>query len=296
VISNPEFLKEGAAVNDCMKPDRIIVGADSPKAESLVRELYAPFMMSRERILFMSVRSAEITKYAANAMLATRISFMNELANLCEHVGANIHDVRAGIGSDSRIGYQFLYAGVGYGGSCFPKDLRAFQAMGQKIGATTHVVDAVEKVNQRQKLRLAEKMQRYFAHHGGLSGKTIAIWGLSFKPGTDDMREAPSLDLIQMLLKEGASVRLFDPVASENAKRVLPKNPNIHFASNEYEAAEKSDAIALVTEWKQFRFADLARVKHSMCGNGFFDGRNQYKHHEMKQKGFDYHAIGIPQE
>lgn len=293
VVSNPEFLKEGAAVQDCMKPERIIIGAESVKAIETMRELYAPFTMSHDRMVFMTVRSAEMTKYAANAMLATRISFMNELANLCEKVGANINDVRVGIGSDSRIGYKFLYAGVGYGGSCFPKDLRAYQAMSAQAKTSSHVVDAVEKVNQSQKKKLAEKMDRYFANHDGVNGKTIAIWGLSFKPDTDDMREAPSLELITDLLSLGATLRLYDPVAQENARRLLPEHDRLIFCDDEYHAAKGAHAIALVTEWKQFRFVDLAQVLLSMEGKGFFDGRNQYKPHDMKGKGFDYHAIGV---
>ncbi len=291
VASNPEFLKEGSAVADCLKPDRIIVGADSEKAKNLLRDLFAPFSMNRDRILFMGIPSAEMTKYAANAMLATRISFMNELANLCEKVGANIHEVRTGIGSDTRIGTHFLYAGLGYGGSCFPKDLRALQAIASEAKASSHLIDAVEKINQSQKQKVAEKMLGYFPN---ISGKTIALWGLAFKPNTDDMREAPSLVVIDALLKSGCQLRLYDPVAMDNARKILPKNERIVFCESEYEAAKGADAIALITEWKQFRFVDLDQIKQSMRGKGFFDGRNQYKPHDMKEKGFDYHAIGIP--
>jgi len=298
VVSNPEFLKEGSAVFDCLKPERIIVGAESSQARDLMRNLYAPFTMNHDRMIFMTVRSAEMTKYAANAMLATRISFMNELANLCEKLGANINDVRIGIGSDPRIGYHFLYAGVGYGGSCFPKDLRAFQIMAEHAGATSHLIDAVEQINQQQKLRLLTKLKNYFEGH--LQGKTIAVWGLAFKPNTDDIREAPSLELIRALLKEGARLRLYDPIAMDNARKVLfeespdGKNNLLTFCESAFDAAEGVDAIALITEWKQFRFIDLNQILRSMKGKGFFDGRNQYKPHDMKEKGFDYYAIGIP--
>ncbi|MBS3903175.1 MAG: UDP-glucose/GDP-mannose dehydrogenase family protein [Anaplasmataceae bacterium] len=296
IVSNPEFLKEGSAVADCMKPDRVIIGAETPKAIEMMRELYAPFTMNHDRMIIMDIKSAEMTKYAANAMLATRISFMNELANLCEKLGANINDVRIGIGSDARIGYQFLYAGAGYGGSCFPKDLRALQAMAHQAQTSCHLIDAVEKINHEQKKRLAEKLKRYFATRGGLNNKTIAIWGLSFKPNTDDMREAPSLELIRELLQEGATLRLFDPVAQDNAKKLFPTNDRLLFCNDEYDAADGSHAIALITEWKQFRFVDLSKIQLSMKGQGFFDGRNQYKSTDMRGKGFDYHAIGIPVE
>ncbi len=298
IVSNPEFLKEGSAVSDCLKPDRIIIGADDVQARELMRDLYAPFTMNHDRVIFMTVRSAEMTKYAANAMLATRISFMNELANLCEELGANINDVRIGIGSDSRIGYQFLYAGVGYGGSCFPKDLRAFQIMAAQAGSTSHLIHAVEHINQKQKLRLVEKLKHYFK--GQLKNKTIAIWGLAFKPNTDDLREAPSLEIIRALLEEGASLRLYDPIAMDHARKILLKKDYdfdaacLTFCKNEFEAVEGADAVALVTEWKQFRFLDLNQILGLMKGKGFFDGRNQYKPHDMKEKGFDYFAIGIP--
>lgn len=292
VISNPEFLKEGAAVADCMKPDRIILGVESAASAALMREIYSAFTINHDRILVMDPRSAEMTKYAANAMLATRISFMNELALLCEKVGANINDVRVGIGSDSRIGYQFLYPGVGYGGSCFPKDLRALQAMAKAVDFEMTLVNAVDQINQRQKQILAQKIKEHFK--GSVANKTIAIWGVSFKPDTDDIREAPSLQLIQELLEQGAILRLYDPVALPNMKRHLGQHPQLHFCKDEYDSAEGAHAIALITEWKQFRFVDFAEIQKRMEKSVLFDGRNQYKKSEMKQKGFEYFAIGIP--
>jgi UDPglucose 6-dehydrogenase len=293
VVCNPEFLKEGSAVADCMKPDRVILGVENPHAEKLMREIYSSFTLNHDRILTMDLLSAEMTKYAANAMLATRISFMNELSGLCEKVGANIHSVRVGIGSDSRIGYQFLYPGVGFGGSCFPKDLRALMATAKENEYPMPLLQAVEEINERQKRLFIKKLQAYFSSSGGLKGKIIAIWGLSFKPNTDDMREAPSLVLIEHLLKEGAHLRLFDPVAVSAAKKFLPHHENISWCQDEYEAAEKAQAVVLMTEWKQFRFVDLETILTKMEGKGFFDGRNQYKAHEMQEKGFDYHGIGV---
>jgi len=294
VVSNPEFLKEGSAVQDCMKPDRIILGVDSPKARDIMREIYSAFTVNHDRILIMDPASAEMTKYAANAMLASRISFMNELAGLCEKVGANIHDVRIGIGSDHRIGYHFLYAGIGYGGSCFPKDIRALQAIAHEASYKTPILTAIDQVNERQKQILVDKISSYFAPMGGARGKTIAIWGLSFKPDTDDIREAPSLRLIEELLSQGASLRLYDPVAIDNVRRHFPENSKLQWCSSEYEAAEGADAVALVTEWKQFRFVNLEEIVSRMQGRAFFDGRNQYKPAEMQAKGFHYFGIGIP--
>ena len=296
VVSNPEFLKEGAAVQDCLKPDRIVIGADAPRASDLLKKIYAPFSVNSNRILVMDIRSAEMTKYAANAMLATRISFMNEIADLCERVGANINEVRQGIGTDSRIGSSFLYPGAGYGGSCFPKDVRALIAVAKQAGATPFLLSAIDEVNNRQKQLLAKKIIRYFAKRGGVKGKTLAIWGLSFKPDTDDMREAPSLNLIEELLSEGAHLRLFDPIAMPNAKKILKDSAQITWCSDAHDAAFGADAIALMTEWKQFRCVDFDPLRKQMKGQAIFDGRNQYKPQEMKGKGFDYISIGVPDQ
>ncbi|MFI5333535.1 MAG: UDP-glucose dehydrogenase family protein [Chlamydiales bacterium] len=293
LVSNPEFLKEGSAVADCMKPDRIVLGVDTPRAEKLMRELYSSFTLNHDRIFTMDIASSELTKYAANAMLATRISFMNELAGLCEKVGANIHAVRVGIGSDTRIGYQFLYAGAGFGGSCFPKDLRALISTGREAGHPTPLLEAVEQVNETQKKLLSKKIADYFATRGGLRGKTIALWGLAFKPDTDDIREAPSLTLIEALQKEGANLRLFDPVAIPAAQKSLKISSGLSFCQDEYEAAAGADAIVLITEWKQFRFVDFSQISQQMKGKAFFDGRNQYKASEMHERGFDYFGIGV---
>ncbi|MBS0620463.1 MAG: UDP-glucose/GDP-mannose dehydrogenase family protein [Verrucomicrobia bacterium] len=291
IVSNPEFLKEGAALNDCMKPDRIVIGTKSEHAAKVMREIYSGFTVSRDRILCMDILSAEMTKYAANAMLALRISFMNELSALCEKTGANIHEVRQGIGSDARIGYQFLYAGIGYGGSCFPKDVRALCQTAKNHDLSLSILEAVEAVNEKQKRLLAKKILAYFSSHGGVRDRTIAIWGLSFKPDTDDMREAPSLLLIEELLAHGAILRLFDPVASDNAKKILPPHPRITYCTDEYEAANGADAIALVTEWKQFRFVDFSKILTRL----FFDGRNQYSPQEMQKRGILYFGVGTTQ-
>lgn len=290
VVSNPEFLKEGDAIADFMKPDRIVIGTDNPRVAALMQELYSPFNLSHERILVMDPASAEMTKYAANAMLASRISFMNELAGLCEITGADVTKVRKGIGSDSRIGYSFLYAGVGYGGSCFPKDVKALQALAKSLNYEASLIGAIEDVNERQKEVMGAKISSYFGND--LSKKQIAIWGLSFKPGTDDMREAPSLVLIRYLLERGAIVSLYDPIAMDRAKTLLPKSPQIKWCLDEYECATSSDAICLMTDWKQFRFVDFDRIFHQMEGHAFFDGRNQYTPSEMAARGFDYVGIG----
>jgi UDPglucose 6-dehydrogenase len=293
VVSNPEFLKEGAAVQDCLKPDRIIIGSNTEKATEIMKEIYSAFTLSHDRILIMDILSAEMTKYAANAMLATRISFMNEIAEICKRVGANVNEVRKGIGSDSRIGYSFLYPGIGYGGSCFPKDIRALISKARELGLQPSLLESVDAVNNRQKKWLGDQMIRYFSMRGGVKGKTIAVWGLSFKPDTDDMREAPSLSFIEQLLREGASLRLFDPVAIPNAKKYL-QNPNITWCTDEIHAAEGADAIALMTEWKQFRLVDFKPISKRMRGRAFFDGRNQYKSLDMRKKGFDYICVGAP--
>ena len=292
VVSNPEFLKEGNAVNDFMKPDRVVIGTRSANALNIMKEIYSPFMLSHERIIVMDPASAEMTKYAANAMLATRISFMNELAGLCELTGADVNKVRKGIGADKRIGYHFLYAGPGFGGSCFPKDVRALRTHAHALGYDTPLINAVETVNMRQKEVLGKKIDNYFSDKEGTQNKTVAILGLSFKPDTDDMREAPSLTLIQHLLQANAKLRVFDPVAMENAKKIIPEHSNITWCSDELDAVNGADAVALVTEWKQFRFLDFDAVISKMKGKAFFDGRNQYNPEEMKQKGFDYFCIG----
>jgi len=298
VVSNPEFLKEGAAIQDCLSPDRIVIGSDAAKGTEIMKKIYAPFIKSSdsERLLLMDTRSAEMTKYAANAMLATRISFMNEIADICKKVGANVNEVRKGMGMDPRIGPSFLYPGVGYGGSCFPKDIRALMAIAKNAGTEPILLQATDLVNERQKKLLPQQMAHYFSHKGGLNGKTIAIWGLSFKPDTDDMREAPSLTVIDQLLKQGARLRLFDPVAMANAKKIMGNRPEIVWCSNEFEAAVGADAIALITEWKQFRFVDFKKIGTHMKGLALFDGRNQYRPIEIKHSGFDYISIGAPDE
>lgn len=291
-VSNPEFLKEGSAIADCMKPERIIIGCSNERAKAMIRKIYAPFMFNHEKILFMDIASAEMTKYAANAMLATRISFMNEIASMCQLMGANINEVRRGIGSDSRIGYHFLYAGIGYGGSCFPKDVKALIAMGKKNHYIPTLLQEVERINERQKELLAQKLENYFSTRGGIKGKKIAIWGLAFKPETDDVREAPSLAIIKKLQEKGAHLQLYDPVAMSKAKEALQDHHNLIWCKDEMEAAKDSDAIALVTEWKQFRIVDFKPIKSLMKQPVLFDGRNQYHPKEMKESGFEYIPIG----
>lgn len=288
VVSNPEFLKEGHAVNDFMVPDRVIVGAENERARTVMREIYSPFINVQEKLLFMDRASAELTKYTANAMLATRISFMNDIANLCEKVGANVDMVRMGIGMDKRIGSAFLHAGCGYGGSCFPKDVKALIATAAKHGRRLAVLEAVEKVNEAQKKVLFEKISRHFG--GQLEGKTIAVWGLAFKPGTDDMREAPSLTLIDALIHAGCRVRVFDPVAMDNARGLL--KDAVFFAKDMYEAALGADALALVTEWKDFSSPDWSHLAQNMHGRVIFDGRNLYRQEEVKNAGFTLYRIG----
>lgn len=292
MVANPEFLKEGAAVEDFLKPDRVIVGTTSGKARDMMGDLYAPFVRTGNPIYFMDVRSAELTKYAANAMLALRISFMNELARLAEVLGADIGEVRRGIGSDQRIGKQFLFPGVGYGGSCFPKDVKALINTGLQHGSPLSILEAVDKVNNAQKEILFHKISRHFG--GDLSGKTVAIWGLAFKPNTDDMREAPSLTLIESLLAAGVHVRAFDPVAQPIAEDLLKARPNLTFAVTNYEAVAGADALAIVTEWAEFRQPDFDKIIHLMRTPVLFDGRNIYSPEKMHQLGFTYYSIGRP--
>lgn len=292
VVSNPEFLKEGAAIDDFMRPDRIVVGVDDAHAAELMRRLYLPFQRNHERLIVMDVRSAELTKYAANAMLATRISFMNELANLAEALGADIEKVRQGIGSDPRIGYHFLYPGCGYGGSCFPKDVKALARTADEHGLPLRVISAVEAANDAQKRRLADKIIARFG--ADLTGRCFALWGLAFKPNTDDMREAPSLTLIDALLARGATVAAYDPVARDEAARVLAGRPGIRFADSMQSALDGADALAIVTEWKEFRSPDFADLKARLRTPAIFDGRNMYDPASVREAGLEYHAIGRP--
>jgi UDPglucose 6-dehydrogenase len=292
VVSNPEFLKEGAAVEDFMKPDRIVVGADDALAVELMRELYAPFQRNHERLIIMDVKSAELTKYAANAMLATRISFMNELANLAEKLGADIELVRKGIGSDPRIGFHFLYPGVGYGGSCFPKDVQALIRTASEAGQGLKVLQAVEDANEAQKSVLPAKIVKRLG--ADLTGKTIALWGLAFKPNTDDMREAPSRVLIADLLARGAMINAYDPVSTHEAQRVFGDEPRIAYANTPMAALEGADVLAIVTEWKEFRAPDFAAIKAKLKTPVIFDGRNLYDPAIPRKAGLEYFAIGRP--
>ena len=294
VVSNPEFLKEGAAVEDFMRPDRIIVGTDSEAARERMAELYAPFNRSHQRVIYMGVRDAEMTKYAANAMLATKISFMNEIAALCERYGVDVENVRLGIGSDQRIGHHFIYPGCGYGGSCFPKDVKALIAMAQAAGVEPEVLTAVEERNAKQKRVLEEKIVARFGED--LTGRTFGVWGLAFKPGTDDMREAPSIPLIEGLLGRGATVRAYDPVAMDNARRVFPAQwfdeGRLVFTRHQYDALDGADAMVLVTEWKPFRHPDFGAIKRLLKTPQIFDGRNQYDPQQLERLGFAYVGIG----
>ncbi|MCK4339063.1 MAG: UDP-glucose/GDP-mannose dehydrogenase family protein [Candidatus Cloacimonetes bacterium] len=292
VVSNPEFLKEGMAIEDFMKPDRVVIGTDSEKAKSVMNDLYSSFTFQSNRIIFMSIRSAEMTKYAANAILATKISFMNEIANLCEKVGANVEDVRIGIGSDTRIGYKFLYSGVGYGGSCFPKDVKALIKISKKNNSSSSVLEAVEEVNERQKFVLVDKICSHFGDD--LKGKIFAIWGLSFKPMTDDIREAPSLIIINELINRGANIQAFDPQAMNEAKRIFDDNPSISYSEDQYKALENADALVLITEWHQFRHPDFGKIKDALKQKVIFDGRNQYDPDKTRANGFTYFCIGKP--
>jgi UDPglucose 6-dehydrogenase len=290
VVSNPEFLKEGAAISDFMKPDRIIVGTDNPRTTALLRTLYEPFNRNHDRLISMDIRSAELTKYAANAMLATKISFMNELANIAERVGADIEHVRTGIGSDPRIGYHFIYPGAGYGGSCFPKDVRALARSAGGNGYSAVLLEAVEAVNDRQKHRLFEKLR---AHYGdALSGKTIALWGLSFKPRTDDMREAPSRVLMEALWEAGASVQAYDPEAMDETRRLYPDQAGLALCDSAYGALDGADALVIMTEWQEFRSPDFQLFKEKLADAAVFDGRNLYEPASIEAFGIEYYAIG----
>ena len=292
VISNPEFLKEGNAVADFMKPDRVVVGTDNPKAAEIMRELYSPFTRSHDRFISMDIRSAEMTKYTANAMLATKISFMNEIANICEKVGADVNQVRHGIGSDSRIGYSFIYPGCGYGGSCFPKDIQALAKTARNYGYIPKILDAVEEVNHAQKKVIANKVIREFGDN--LEGRVFAIWGLAFKPETDDMREASSIVVINELTERGAKIKAYDPKARYEAENFyLKDNSNIKYVDSKYTALSGADALILLTEWKEFRSPDFEEMIKRLKKPIIFDGRNQYNQHGLRKIGFIYHQIGV---
>ncbi len=291
VISNPEFLKEGDAINDFMKPDRVVIGAETDEAFGIMKRLYSPFFRTHDRFIIMDVRSAEMTKYAANAMLATKISFMNEIANICEKVGADINNVRVGIGSDQRIGYSFIYPGVGYGGSCFPKDIRALKRTAEEYGYKAQLIQAVEAVNNRQKFSISNKIVERFGED--LTGKIFALWGLAFKPGTDDMREAPAIYTIKELIKRGARVKAYDPKAMEEAKSFYLKNmDNVEYSESKYEVLKEAEALILITEWKEFRSPDFDEIKLRLKTPIIFDGRNQYNAFNLGEKGFEYYQIG----
>jgi UDPglucose 6-dehydrogenase len=289
VVSNPEFLKEGAAIEDFMRPERVVIGAESEKAAKKMSELYSPFVLNGNPILTMGIRSAELTKYACNAFLATKISFVNEIANLCDAVGGNFEDVRKGMGTDSRIGRQFLYAGIGYGGSCFPKDVRALLRTAEQFNSSMSIIQSVEDVNEKQKTRLTDKIFEYFKSKD-MKGKTFAVWGLSFKPGTDDMREAPSIPLIYELHKNGAKIQAFDPAAMESSKYYL--EGKVEYKKDPYSALQDADALLLLTEWREFREPDFNRMKTLLKSPLIFDGRNQYKPSYMREIGYTYYSIG----
>ncbi len=292
VISNPEFLKEGSAIADCMKPDRIVIGVDNEDAEETMRELYKPYLMNTDNFIFMDIASAEMTKYAANSMLATKISFMNEISNICERVGADVNMVRQGIGSDRRIGYSFIFPGCGYGGSCFPKDVKALVKTAEEFGYQAKLLQSVEDVNNAQKHVLVAKITERFGTD--LSGKTIAVWGLAFKPDTDDMRESAAITVITELTKAGAVIRAYDPKAMEDARKCyLKDNDKIVYCGNKYEALEGADALVLVTEWKEFRSPDFDEIRRMLKTPVIFDGRNQYSAKHVKKYGLDYYQIGV---
>ncbi len=290
VVSNPEFLKEGAAIDDFMKPDRIIIGTDKPRPAELMRELYAPFNRNRDRLILMDIRSAELTKYAANAMLATKISFMNEIAKIAEQVGADIEQVRLGMGSDPRIGFHFIYPGVGYGGSCFPKDVQALTHTAQEIGVEAQILPAVESVNRQQQQVLFQKIQKHF--QGDLQNRRFAVWGLAFKPNTDDMREAPSRRLMEALWAQGALVQAYDPEALSEARRIYGERADLQLCDTPEATLENADALVIVTEWKVFRSPDFKLIKTCLKQPVIFDGRNLYEPQRMRQRGFTYYAIG----
>lgn len=288
VVSNPEFLKEGVAIDDFMKPDRVIIGTKNERAITLMKELYAPFTRSMDRLIVMDERSAEMTKYTANCFLATKISFINDIANLCEKVGADVNSVRKGIGSDQRIGNKFLFPGVGYGGSCFPKDISALMVTARQHNHQLEILEAVDRVNDKQKLVLTNKIKKYYGDD--LKGKTIAVWGLAFKANTDDIREAPSIRLIESLLEEGASIRAFDPEAMVNAKKIF--GDKIYFGTNPFDVVESADALAIVTEWNAFRMPNFAKLAKAMNKHVIFDGRNLFQPDKMRDFGFEYFSIG----
>lgn len=292
IVSNPEFLKEGAAIEDFMKPDRIVIGASNDNAFETMTALYAPFTHNHDRMITMDIRSAEMTKYVANAMLATKISFMNEVANICELVGADVNQVRIGIGSDSRIGYSFIYPGSGYGGSCFPKDVKALKKIAEEKGYHATLISSVENVNNNQKLVIANKVIQHFGED--LTGKTFALWGLAFKPGTDDMREAPAIYIVKELVKRGAKIKAYDPKAMEEAQSFYLKDvKNIEYFNSKYETLANADAMIMLTEWKEFRSPDFAELKYQMNSPVIFDGRNQYSNLKLEEKGFEYYQIGV---
>jgi len=294
VVSNPEFLKEGDAVNDFMKPDRVIVGTEDEESAKVLRALYSPFARSREKLIVMGVRSAEMTKYAANCMLATKISFINEVANICERVGANVTEVRAGIGSDSRIGYSFIYPGVGYGGSCFPKDVKALIGTANDHGYNARLIRSVDEVNDDQKHILADKVKAYFEPQGGVQGRTLALWGIAFKANTDDIREASATEVIKDLTALGMKVKAYDPVANERAREEIGHIEGLEILESQYDVLQGADALAVVTDWNQFRNPDLDRIKALLKAPIVFDGRNLYLPERMGQAGFAYFSIGRP--
>ena len=291
VVSNPEFLKEGAAIDDFMKPDRVVIGADTTYAFDIMKQLYSPFLRTNDRFIKMDIRSAEMTKYAANAMLATKISFMNEIANICEKVGADANQVRIGVGSDKRIGYSFIYPGAGYGGSCFPKDVKALKKIAEEYGYKANLITAVEHVNDAQKLVIANKVIKRFGED--LSGFSFSLWGLAFKPGTDDMREAPAIYIVKELVKRGAKIKAYDPKAISEAKEYYLKGiENIEYYNSKYEVLKDTDALILLTEWKEFRSPDFEEIKSQLVSPIIFDGRNQYNAFDLEGKGFEYYQIG----